>query len=289
MRGVAAVAGLLMLTACTARHIGVDPRPTGPFRFEGTPTLGEIRVVPILRAFDEPELRTNGYVTADIPDDRLSLRAARMQEVDRVPDALATALPGAIHSRLGEEWSGHFRVGQLPMGARNRIENALRRHDVDDLESALATAAEGVGGQGTLFVWLTDLQADPLTAEGFPGDHIQTSAGPVVVDFFEEPFRIRAELGTALVDNEGHVVLRYVDKSESLISPHRSSARVGRELAADLAEQVAKMWPDDPRLWRNTPPSFAPSDQLVGVKGEVPAPRTAEVPFSGLRQAADER
>ncbi|MFK7926664.1 MAG: hypothetical protein AB8H79_00635 [Myxococcota bacterium] len=285
MRSAVALMSVVMMTACAGHHLTADSRPCAPYRFEGTPTLGEIRVVPLLRAYDAPALRADGYVTAGIPDARLAIRSERMRSIQRVPEALATALPGAIHSRLGDDWSGHFRVGHLSSPARNRIESALRRDDLVALEAAMGTAAIDVGGRATLFVWLTELHADPLTAEGFPGDRIQTASGTVVVDFKEEPYRVRAEVGTALVDADGHVVLRYVDRGESLLSPHRSSGRVGRDLAGDLAEQVAKMWPDDPRLWNDN--AIVSSDPEPWVDLKAQPSRKVNVPFQGLRDASD--
>jgi len=291
----ALLASVLLVTAACAGHT----RPSTPWRFEGDPALGEIRVVPVLHAYDAPPLRTDGYVTEGIVDARVVLRQQRMDELARVPDQLGVALPGAIHARLDRAWTGHFKVGHLPLGARNRLENALRRNDLAELDLALGDAARGVGGQATLFTWVTDLSADPLTAEGFPGDRVQTPAGPVVLDIFEEPYRVRAQIGMALVRSDGLVVLRYTDSTDSLLSPSRSAPRVGRDLAVDLAGEVAKMWPDDPRLWRHGPqgPSYDPLDpgepaSLADLREKRDASDSTSsdlprVPFTGLRKTSD--
>lgn len=284
MRAAAVAVVLVSLAAC-----GGTARPTGPYRFEGLSATGEIRVVPVLRAFDAPDLRVDGYVTEAIPHHRLVLRQQRMDELQRVPDHVAMAMPGAIHSRLDGEWTGHFRVGHLPIGARGRLETALRRDDNDSLEATLADVATSVGGQATLFTWITDLRANPLTAEAFPGDFVDTSAGSVVVDFAEEPYRVDAEVGLALVTADGHVVLRYTEQTASLLSPHRNSARVGRDLASEVAAQVVSMWPSDRRLWEHTP---APVQRVVdlSLNNAAYAPRGyPEVPFSGHTAPADVR
>lgn len=289
---------LPMVAACTGHQ-----RTPGTFRFEGEPALGEIRVVPILHAYDAPPLRTDGYVVDGVIDARMVLREQRMDELSEVPDELATSLPGAIHARLDDAWRGHFKVGHLPMGSRSRIENALRRKDLLELEDSLAWAARGVGGQATLFTWVTELSADPLTAEGFPGDRVDTPVGPVIVDVFEEPYRVRAELGMALVRADGLVVLRYTDRSASVLSPHRNASRVGRDLAIDLAGEVVKMWPDDPRLWRNNrpipeacpdedeaSPSLVESKRPAGrAGGDTETAALPEIPFHGIRKASDPR
>lgn len=281
----------LLLAACAGSTRARDP---GPFRFEGEPTLGEIRVVPVLHAYDPPPLRVDGYVAHAIIDARLVLREQRMDELGRVPDELGVSLPGAIHARLDDAWHGHFKVGTLPIGARSRLEGALRRQDPRELEEALAVAARGVGGQATLFTWVTELTADPLTAEGFPGDRVDTPVGPVIVDLFEEPYRVHATLGMALVRSDGLVVLRYSDQAASLLSPHRSASRVGRDLAIELADEVVKMWPDDPRLWAPPRPPVVPGACPVEPESDpLDSPVLAErkpipeVPFTGLRKAAD--
>jgi len=297
----ALMAGMLLLAACAGhtRHTAGPDGHAGPWRFEGDPALGEIRVVPTLHAFDMPALRTDGYVTEGIVDSRVLLREQRMRELSLVPDEVGVSLPGAIHARLNEDWDGHFKVGHLPLGARGRLENALRRGDLDDLELALGDAARGVGGQATLFTWITHLAADPLTAEGFPGDRIDTAAGPVVLNIFEEPYRVRAEIGMALVRSDGLVVLRYADHADSLLSPERKATRVGRDLAAELAQEVAKMWPDDPRLWRYNPtvPAYDPLDpgdpaSLADLRDkrrtlDEPGGDMPSVPFTGLRKASE--
>lgn len=245
MRAVAVLTATVALTACAGHG-----RPPGPWRFEGLSATGEIRVVPVLHAYDAPRLRVDTYVTEGMHDAGIALRQERMAELAVVPEHLGVSLPGAIHSRLDHGWSGHFRVGHLPMGARDRLEGALRRDDVESLEAVLSSVAPGIGGEATLFTWVTELRAIPLTTEAFPGDLVETPAGLVMVDLAEEPYRIEAEVGAALVTSDGHVILRYSDRAASLLSPHRDAGRVGRDLAGSLAGEIAKMWPDNPALWQ---------------------------------------
>jgi hypothetical protein len=274
MRAAALLAVLTVCTACAA-----TARPSGDWRFEGLAANGEIRVVPMLRAYDEPDLRVDGYVTEAIPYHRQVLRQQRMDELQRVPDQVAMAMPGAIHTRLDGDWTGHFRVGHLPIGARARLETALRRHDSDALEHTLSDVAAAVGGEATLFTWITELRANPLTSEAFPGDRVDTAAGSVVVDFAEEPYRVEAEVGMALVSADGHVVLRYTERVDSLLSPHRNASRVGRDLASDLASQVVRMWPSDPRLWCHEPEPVRRVVDLSQGNAAVAPSGLPEVPF----------
>jgi hypothetical protein len=204
-----------------------------------------------------------------------------------VPDAVATALPGALHARLDPAWAGTFRVGSLPRGAKDRLENALRKGTSNDFEAALSDVARGVGGDATLFSWVQDLQGTPITTLGFPGDVVPSSQGPVLVDFAEEPYQVDAWIGMALVTQHGEIILRYTEHSRAVLSPHRGPSRVGRDLASDLAIEVSKMWPDDPRLWIGSEGELSEPSQRIAPAAATSAwiggASPPSVPFGGTR------
>ncbi len=117
----------------------------------------------------------------------------------------------------------------------------------------LAEAAAAVGGEATLFSWVTELRGDPLTLQGFPGETVETTVGPVVLDHQEEPFLVTAEIGMALVTWDGEVVVRYEDTYEAILSAESDAGDAGQELARALAQEVVLVWANDPRLWAGEP------------------------------------
>ena len=97
-------------------------------------------------------------------------------------------------------------------------------------------------------MWTASLRGEPVSNQGLPGDLVTTDAGPVIVDHGEEVYRVRARVGLALVAPDGEVVVRYVDTYEALLSDRADPAQAARDLARDLAAQVALIWPTDRRL-----------------------------------------
>jgi hypothetical protein len=236
----------LLIAGCAPHHLDGTLRPTVSWDFAARPTYGEVRVLPVVTDLEPQVLVRETFLGSDLPGFRLASRARRTQELEAVPGAVGLALPGAVHGELGPSWDGHFRVGAFPNGGRERILAALRGRV--DLETALSDLARNVGGDASLFVWVDRLVGSPLSAEAFPGDIVRTEIGPVVVDHSDEPYRVTARVGMALVASDGEVVLRYRDAFEAVLSRRSDPLRVGRELARALAREVAPVWPCDPRL-----------------------------------------
>jgi len=172
-----------------------------------------------------------------------------------VPQQLALYLPGAVNGELGTASEAAFRPGRFPLGGRDRLTSALKGRG--DLDVALSSVARGMHGEAVLFTWITGLHGEPLTAEAFPGDIVETEVGPVVVDHAQEPYRVTAGVGMALVSTDGEVVIRYADQFEAVLSGRRGASGVGRDLASALAHEVAMVWPCDPRLHYGEPQQFA--------------------------------
>ncbi len=142
----------------------------------------------------------------------------------------------------------------LPAGARDKVTDALlgRRPGLD---AALGEAARAVGGDAALFSWVSELDGQPLSLLGFPGEVVETPVGPVVLDHDDEPYLVTAKVGMALVTRDGEVVVRYQDTFETILSARTDSARAGRELARALAREVTLVWGTDPRLIEHEPVS----------------------------------
>lgn len=225
----------------------VNPADHLSFAFEARPTWGEVRVVPVLAVHHPVELNLDSYLGAALPHHRQSVRRARTRELAEVPDALARALPGEVNGRLGLAWRGQFRSHHFPSGAYHHVADALTGQR-PDLTAVLGNAARAVGGEATLFSWVRQLEGEPLSLRGFPGEVIQTSAGPVVLDHEDEPYLVTARVGMALVTRDGEVVLRYEDTYDAILSGREGAADAGRSLAHALAEEVVMVWATDPRL-----------------------------------------
>lgn len=237
------------LVPVIALFAGCTPKPAElvqPWRFEARTTHGVVRVLPVVTLAGPHELRTDGYLGAGIPWMREWLRGRRTAEVNRIPEALGTALPGAVNGELGARWDGQFLNGHFAPGTRSAVRTALRgKADVDE---ALASTVRGLDGSAALVTWVGELEAVPLTATGFPGEIVQTESGPVVLDLIEEPYLIEAQIGMALVARDGEVVLRYTDRFSTVLSARRDSDAAASDLAAALAAEIAKVWACDPRL-----------------------------------------
>ncbi len=236
----------LALGACAPRT-SVTPADHLSFAFEARPTWGEVRVVPTLALHGPVSVNYDSYLGRSLPLHRQQIRRERTRELAQVPAALGRALPGEVNARLGRTWSGQFRGHDLAAPARDRVRDALVG-ERPDLHASLAHAAREVGGQATLFCWVRGLEAEPLSLRGFPGEVVETELGPVVLDHQDEPYLVRAEVGMALVTQDGEVVLRYQDTYPALLSARADAQSAARELARSLAEEVSLVWAVDPRL-----------------------------------------
>lgn len=221
---------------------------------------GEIRVLPVLGPADSPELVLDSWVGAGLTRERTQLRQTRTEELTRLPHSVRSALPGEVHAALSGTWDGEFRVGRFPLGGRERLRSAVRsQQEVDETLGVIARASR----HAILVTWVIELEGSPLTALAPPGQLMTTDAGPVFVDLFDEPYRVEATLGCALVAADGEVVLRYTDSFETVLSGSRDADAAGRELAASLAAEVAKVWPVDPRLASPVDFAMGPSQTLL--------------------------
>ncbi len=244
-----------------------------PLKAEPETAEGHIVVMPLVGAYAPPSVRLDaGLAGKLVSQDRADVRRARTREARRVPHQFALALPGQVAAVLGDQWEARFTAGQLSGATADRLRQALRRNA--EIDPLLAEIARSTRASGVWFSWVDALTAEPLTAEADAGDVVIAGDSPVVVDFADEPYRVIARLGAALVDRDGQVVLRYEDAFEVLLSGDHGARGAGMALARALARDAAAYWPDDPTEgdaapW--VPPESNPS-------GRRPVP---EVPFSG--------
>ncbi len=223
---------------------------TGPhlaYLFEPRTTTGEIRVVPAFQLHGAIALEEHTWLGLPLAAAALEAREDRTRELDELSRAVGRALPGEVNAALGERWSGQFRAGTLGTVGRIRLGEALRTPGAG-LDAVLGEVASKVGGDAVLFTWIDDLACSPVTLLGAEGSVIDTPAGPVVADHGDEPYVVSARVTAALVAHDGEVVLRYGDTFHTILSASHAPADAGRDLAADLAQELALVWATDPRL-----------------------------------------
>lgn len=230
------------------------PEPFLPFAFEARPTSGEIRVMPALQLHDPVTPELGSFLGRALSEDQIRVRRQRAHQLDGLSEAVGLALPGEVNGELGERWGGQFCSHGYPLGARQRLADALRSRRGVDL--ALGAVARSIGGDAVLISWMDRLEAEPLTLNGMPGLVVETPAGPVVVDSSDEPYVVSARVGMALVAADGEVVVRYQDTYETVLSGARGLSTAGRDLAHALAQEVATVWAVDPRLMEGEPGSL---------------------------------
>ncbi len=234
--------------ACTAAlvtsaaHAQTAPPPLN-WDFDGRAVPGSVRVMPIIAPIDV-QLGNDTWVGAGLSEIRQDLRRERESMALDVPASIAAALPGAINGRVGSSWGGEFSVGRYRMGARRRLANHVGALSMVPALTDIATRGDEAS---TLFIWVEEVNASPLSAETFAGDIVVTGAGPVVVDHHVEPYRVSATVGAALVASDGAIVVRYVDHFEAVLTDRGPSA-TGRTIAQGLADELSLVWPSDERL-----------------------------------------
>ncbi len=239
---------ILVPTLVLAALLGCSDKPAAQLSWDFQPhlTSGEVRVLPVLDLTDGLDVRYDSYVTEHVPRWRVVLRQQRIEEAATVPAEVTRALPGALNAELRDSWDGRFRTGRYPVGSRDRLATSLRsEHRVDDALSDVARRAEG---DAVLLTWVEELDTEPLTTLGFPGDLIETVAGPVYVDLVQEHHRVWATVGVALVDHNGEVVMRLTRDVESVISLRVDAPHAARAMAAEIAHDMVLVWPDARRL-----------------------------------------
>lgn len=241
---MAVSAALSALSGCAAH--APDAGPYLPFAFEARPTSGEVRVVPALQLHSAVNPEFGSFFGTALSERQSAVRVQRARQLAALCDAVGVALPGEVNGELGDTWPGQFRSHAYPIGARQRVIEALRSGR--GVDHALAEAARSIGGDAVLISWMDQIEASPLTMSGLPGTVVDTPAGPIVVDYPDEPFVVSARVGMALVTADGEVVVRYHDTYETVLSGTRGPGTAGRDLAHALAEEVAQVWAVDPRL-----------------------------------------
>ena len=247
------LAACLMLTLSACAHRAAADRIPEPWKFEAQATRGEVRVLPVIAMHDEIPVEVGSFVGVTIPYERQRLREMRTAQLEGVPAAFGERLPGAVNGQLGSSWTGQFHHGAWPMGAQDKLRNALegngRRSDVDTILGEISSSSLA---QATLFTWVREVDGDPVSMKGFPGSTINTAVGPVHVNHRDEAYVVTLQVGVALATNEGEVLIRYEHEYQTLLSGRLDEDDAAGDLARRLAADVTKVWATEAELNRSS-------------------------------------
>lgn len=227
----------LLAPGCASHHPHADRTP---WDIHPEVVLGEVRVVPALVLTPPPAPTMTDMLSTPLSAEFSAGRLQRAAELESLPDALRHDLAGAFYAALPEGWRGHLRDGELSAPARQRVERALT--ESAGLDAALAEAAAQVGGDAALFVWVRSVEGQPLTSTHLIGELVLQDGLPVVVDWTEEPYAVRVELGLALVSREGVVLFRCEDQYTGLLSAGHPLDLMSLEIAQDAVAQITPVW-----------------------------------------------
>ena len=140
-----------------------------------------------------------------------------------------------------KDWDHHFRP--LEFTKRRHQELLMAVYSQNGRHPALSAHAKEVGGGGTLFLWVTELDGHPLTSDTMSGELIFHNNIPVMVDRSSEPYRVEMTIGASLYDGEGQLAFLYEDVYEALLSESQDTRNVAKELAQELVQDLSLIWP----------------------------------------------
>ena len=241
------------LLGCQHAHPNVHE---GCWDAQPTPIDGTLFVAPPLVSAEAPSLNLEGFLGEKLQDGWADGRIRRTAQLSELPYALSDALPGQLYQDVLSHWEGHFRPTQWDKKDHQSL--LLKDPESADFFNQLSAEAKKRGSGGTLFVWVTHLDGHPLTSSTMSGELIFHKERPVLVDRLSEPYHVEIALGAALFDGSGHLAFRYQDHYESLLSESQDTHNAAKELAKDLASDLALIWPTTPiehkrRLVSNRP------------------------------------
>lgn len=207
---------------------------------------GDVHVLPTLRLHREVQPDATSPIGLELNAAQLQLRAQRAQQLDRLYEHLSWALAGEVNGALGEAWPGRFVRTDYARGQRRILETVVLAHAPPD--PALAAVGRRAGGAAVLVSWIDALSAEPMTLRAMPGEVVDTPVGPVVVDATNEPYRVRASIGVAVVDADGRVIVSSHATYDAVMRGERGVETAALELSQAVAETLLPAWrvPDGP-------------------------------------------
>jgi hypothetical protein len=221
----------------------MHPTPTNGLPLSaGGPILGlhSVRVVPTLRLHPEVRPDRRSPLGLALSENQVAQREHHARQLDSISEQLSWALPAEVNGALGDRWGGHFERVNFPTGARNRLANALVGNE--DVPEALAELGRAVGGDAVLLTWVDQLRAVPMTVSAFPGEVVDTPVGPVVVDATNEPFRVWAGVGVALITSTGVVISHDHATYDTVLRGPFGLELAALDLAAAVADRMVPRW-----------------------------------------------
>ena len=204
---------------------------------------GEVLVVPVIARHQAPEIDLGVFVDTEreLPfGDRYDLRVHRTQQLNALPYHVGLSLPGAVNGVLGMGWKAQFKSARYPIAGQVKVKAALAGKR--DLDETLRQVSATMGRQAVLYTWIQELDGHPLSRDSAPGWVEETSWGPVVVRWTDEPYLVTMQVGMALVTADGEVVLRHEDRFSTVLSDAQTPEVAAGDIARSIAGQVIDAW-----------------------------------------------
>jgi hypothetical protein len=205
-----------------------------------------VLVVPVIARHRSPEIDLGVFVdeNRELPfGERHDLRVHRTEQLEELPYYVGLSLPGAVNGVLGMGWKAQFRSAKYPVSGQTKVRAALAGKR--DLDETLRRVAATMGQQAVLYTWIQELDGYPLSRDSAPGWVEETSWGPVVVRWSEEPYLVNMRVGMALVTGDGEVVLRHEDRFTTVLSDAQNPEVAAGDIARSIAGQVTQAWSAD--------------------------------------------
>jgi hypothetical protein len=199
-----------------------------------------VEVLPALRLHAPVAPSTYEPLGRELSAALVEQRERRARELDRLAMQLEWAVPAEINAALGAHWDGQFERARFPLGARRRLERGLA--SPDDVERRLRAVGTHSRHDAVLVIWVDALRAKVLTQEALPGEVVDTPVGPVVVDATDEPYRVEAVVGVALIRADGTIDVYLHQTFDTVLLGEEGLEPAALEVAARAAAAARPSW-----------------------------------------------
>lgn len=229
------MSAILFLLVQIAHSSPLDELPEASWNWSPISEIGDIKVTPLLLINHVPKLSPSGYLGEQLTSVDLEKRFKRNEQLNLIPEAFSHALPGQLARYMPENWKGVLTDTSLGLRERSKITHSLLSSPTD-LDKTLEKLVDNTA---LLFHWISAFEAVPLSTTIEPATTTRVAERYVFVDSKTDPVLVNIKLGLALVSAEGQILLRYQEHYEVVLSEAKGPDSAGRDLARQVASDVA--------------------------------------------------